>query len=202
MKQNMNWIACILAIFMVSCQNAAVEQTESANVKQKTSTSVEAVSSSENRILVHPDLETDHTTDTLYVGAYANIAVIKKAEQEYFDATGHYTDDFSKLPLEFANVEDAFFLPDNGQSRIYLKNGFYYVLTKNLIAVYYDHPASKEEWYHLDFHFDGTNLCIAKTPQAEPVCQELGGLNPTPNERISSWIIYKLPADFLKWYLE
>jgi hypothetical protein len=54
-----------------------------------------------------------------------------------------------------------------------------------------------EEFYHIDFGFDGTATCVAKSEKAG-VCVALGGSKPKDNERIGSWVGYALPAGFLK----
>jgi hypothetical protein len=151
-------------------------------------------SDARNSITVHyPTYPKSGKAADLYNDAFKSIKQILQAEKNYFKKNKEYTSDISKLNLSFSNAEIH---SVNNTSRIYLDNGYYFVLTGTLIAVYYGSPKNYEEWYHIDFGFDGTVSCIAKSEEAGKICEKLGGSNPTPNERIHSWIIYTMPDDF------
>ncbi len=132
---------------------------------------------------------------TLFSGSMKNIRIILEAEQKFWEENGHYTENPADLKLSFLDVEQTQQLP--GQTRIYLKNGYYYVFTKELVAVYYTNPKQLENWYHLDFLFNGKVRCVAKREEALGSCDKLGGTNPTQNARIPTWTMYDLPSDFL-----
>lgn len=126
----------------------------------------------------------------IYDGALTNIRMIKEAQRIYLLEHGSYTYDLSALNLAFEDVSQQY-LVGNTQ-RIYLNNGYYYVLTDKLVAVY-----ENNTMYHLDFYYDGQIKCISKMRSMDNICEELGGINPEPNKRISSWISYSLPESFL-----
>ena len=132
----------------------------------------------------------------LFSGSMENIRIILDAEQKFFEENNRYTENPADLKLAFLDTQETQQQP--GQTRIYLKNGFYYVFTKELVAVYYANPKQPESWYHLDFLFNGKSRCIAKREEALESCDKLGGTNPTPNYRIPTWIMYDLPSDFLQ----
>ena len=71
---------------------------------------------------------------------------------------------------------------------IILQDGYYVKLLQNLVALY-----KNDTHYHLDISLDGQISCVGKAPDGYDKCQEMGGKNPTPNNRIPFWIIYKLP---------
>ena len=138
--------------------------------------------------LIHiPTRENDITQ--IYDGALENIRIIRDAEQQYFVLNGKYTHDLNKLNLAFDDVREQYSV--NNTTRVYLKSGYYYVLTDKLVAVY-----EEGTMYHLDFYYDGKNQCVSKTRYTDIICEDLGGQNPVPNNRIHSWTVYGLPQFF------
>jgi len=133
--------------------------------------------------------------ENLYEGAYDAVRIIKQAEKRYYREHDAYTANIANLNLTFPNAQKQLFV--NNTSRIYLDNGFYYVLTDKLVAVYFAAPSDYRMAYHLDFHFDGTQQCISATVQAKATCEKLGGTNSTVNPRMKNWTVYDLPEDFL-----
>jgi len=147
----------------------------------------------DNSKLVHKAAVGKQPADFLFNNAYPNIKRILEAEKEYFAKNGKYTPKLSDLNLSFEDVRVQHFM--NNTTRIYLKNGFYYVLTDSLIAVY-SNCSTTTESYYLDFGFNGKSYCVAKARAADASCKALGGINPTPNNRIPSWVAYELPKGF------
>lgn len=134
-----------------------------------------------------PARENDITQ--IYDGALENIRIIRDAEQQYFVLNGKYTHDLNKLNLAFDDVWEQYSV--NNTTRVYLKSGYYYVLTDKLVAVY-----EEGTMYHLDFYYDGKNQCVSKARYTDIICEDLGGQNPVPNNRIHSWTVYGLPQFF------
>jgi len=131
----------------------------------------------------------------LYAGGYDAVQIIRHAEKRYYREHGAYTANIADLDLTFHDSDKQLFV--NGTSRIYLNSGFYYVLTNQLVAVYFSEPPSNSMGYHLDFYFNGKQQCIAACEQAKITCEKLGGTNPTVNPRMRYWTVYDLPEDFL-----
>ena len=139
--------------------------------------------------LIHIPTRNGDITE-IYDGALTNIRIIKQAQQNYFAQHGSYTYDLSELNLAFEDVAEQYTVSNT--TRIYLNNGYYYVLTDKLVAAY-----ENNTMYHLDFYYDGIINCISKMRAMDGICEDLGGINPTPNKRIANWISYSLPESLL-----
>lgn len=72
---------------------------------------------------------------------------------------------------------------------ISFSDGYYVKLLQNMVAIY--GPCS----YHLDFTLDGEATCVGKSQKGYQECKELGGIEGQPNNRIPTWIPYKLPKN-------
>lgn len=139
--------------------------------------------------LIHIPVRNGDITE-IYDGAFNNIRIIKQAQKAYLEQHGSYTYDLSALNLAFEDVSQQYYLKNT--QRIYLNNGYYYVLSDKLVAVY-----ENNTMYHLDFYYDGPVNCISKMRSMDAVCEDLGGITPVPNKRIASWVSYSLPESLL-----
>lgn len=192
------FILCLFALGCMACQPGEQFSTWLSTTDEGSSVlSGKTLSATGTNKLSHSvSKENLSSPEKLFVGGIDAVQTILKAEEKYKREHGHYTSNIQDLNLTFNNLREQYLV--NNTSRIYLKNGIYYVLTDKLVAVYFDNPTELSQLYHLDFYFDGDQQCIAKAPPARATCEQLGGTNPRPNSRIQSWIIYDLSDDFLQ----
>ena len=133
--------------------------------------------------------------EDLYKSALPAIRKILQAQASYYQKNQTYTTNINALGLIFKDIQMQ--VPVDNTSRIYLNNGFYYVITDKLVAVYYGNAKFQAEFYHIDFFYNGDILCVATNLQAGESCKALGGDFPMANKRIASWIEYSLPKGFI-----
>lgn len=131
----------------------------------------------------------------LYKGAIPVIGKIIKSEKSFFAKNTKYTALPEKLGLAFNDVSSKQETEDI--SIVYLNNGFYYILTKEFAAVYYNGPKNDADHYYMKFNFNGEASCVAETVGAGQTCRNLGGDFPMANKKIPSWIEYSLPKNII-----
>lgn len=199
LMKNILMILLGLTVFCSLSSFGATNETEVFVIQTDKSNSVEVAKKIHNnstRKLYH-FVEEEHFNipEKLYEGGYDAVRMIRYAQKRYYREHKKYTANIADLNLTFSKAEKQLFLQNT--SRIYLESGFYYVLTDQLVAVYFEYPLNDAMIYHLDFRFDGTQQCIAVGERAKKTCENLGGKNPTVNERMHQWTVYDLPDTFL-----
>ncbi|WP_428897987.1 hypothetical protein Dip518_000174 [Parelusimicrobium proximum] len=146
---------------------------------------------------VTPSVPNDNTsTDPLkfYAASIEVLSEIVKEEQLYKEYSGSYTSSLTDLNRYIYGTIGT--SKDSGVTLIYTDDGYYYKITKDLIAAYNNNPVRLADLYHIDFHFNGEKHCIARNVAAKERCIKAGGTNPGKNERVPKWTIYDLPDDF------
>ncbi|WP_424244296.1 hypothetical protein Dip510_001504 [Elusimicrobium posterum] len=134
-------------------------------------------------------------TEDLYDATLPIVRRILDAENKFYASNKRYTSYLPDLDMAFKNTREQYYL--DKYSRVYLNNGFMYVLAHNLLGIYYIDTDTTNELYHLDFLFNGDVKCISKHRNSDDNCIKLGGKNPRSLDRMPQWVEYELPKNFL-----
>ncbi|MDR1123468.1 MAG: ankyrin repeat domain-containing protein [Elusimicrobiota bacterium] len=117
----------------------------------------------------------------LYDGAFDNIRLIWRAQQEYHLANGHYANDIRKLNMDFEDIA----VRGEGKylGSVRLKSGFEYLIDESEdqghITVLYWNDWSKNdqaEWA-IQFYYGGDFYCLARDAKGKQIC--LAGVDTT-----------------------